>query len=125
MSDPAAPAGPLCDPADLDGHALWHLASPPEWVRYRAEGRIEPASLDAEGFVHCSWGHQVAGTVARHFGQADRLLALRLEPTALGQGLVEENTSGGSEDYPHVYGPIPVDAVLEVVELALSGPRST
>lgn len=97
---------------DLDPDALYHLATPGEWARYRADGEIRPASLVDEGFVHCSWGRQVAGTVGRHFDGVEALLALELDGAELGQHLVEEDSYGSGSTYPHVYAPVPVGVVL-------------
>jgi uncharacterized protein (DUF952 family) len=104
---------------ELQPGALYHLATEAEWRDYQQDGAIDPASLDSEGFVHCSWGAQVPGTVAKHFPQAVGLLALRLDPTALGDVvLVEEDSYGSGQAFPHAYGPIPVTAVVDVVELS-------
>ena len=103
----------------LAADALYHLATVGEWAAHRDAGAIAPPSLAAEGFVHCSWGRQVAGTVAKHFDGVTDLLALRLDPAALGDvALVEEDSYGSGQAFPHAYGPIPLDAVVEAVELA-------
>lgn len=102
----------------LEPGGLYHLARSEEWDAYRAAGSIEPPSLATEGFVHCSWGRQVPGTVAKHFAGAGELLALRLDPGALGPvELVEEDTAGTGQAFPHVYGPIRTDAVVGAVLL--------
>ncbi len=108
-------------PESLDPDALFHLASPDEWAAHQAQGSIAPPSLASEGFVHCSWGHQVAGTVGRHFAGAEALLALRLDPDALDSELVVEDSYGSGQAYPHVYAPIPTAAVVETVALTLPG----
>ena len=101
---------------DLDLHGLYHLATEAEWGDHQAEGAIVPPSLETEGFVHCSWGHQVPGTVGRHFAHVSGLLALRLDPAALGDvRLVEEDSYGSGQAFPHAYGPVPLAAVRDVV----------
>ncbi len=103
---------------DLDPQGLYHLASAGEWAGYRKRGRIDPPSLDTEGFVHCSWGNQVTGTVEKHFGGVTDLLALRLDPHSLGgPDLVEEDSYGSGQTFPHVYGAIPAAAVLGSVSV--------
>lgn len=98
---------------------LYHLASPEEWDDHQARGAIAPDSLAAEGFVHCSWGRQVAGTLERHFAGVTGLLALQLDAGALGATpLVEEDSYGSGHVFPHAYGPIPVGAVVAVVSVA-------
>lgn len=102
----------------LQPDALYHLATDEEWASYQAAGVIEPASLGSEGFVHCSWGRQVGGTVARHFADVVDLLALRIEPDQLGAvALVEEDSYGSGQAFPHAYGAVPVASVQDVVRL--------
>ncbi len=108
----------MSDP-ELRADACYHLATEAEWEAHRAAGRIAPPSLAAEGFVHCSWGHQVPATVGRHFAGVAGLLALELDLGALeGAALVEEDTAGVGQTFPHVYGPIPVAAVVATVPVA-------
>lgn len=98
---------------DLRSDGLFHLASAAEWPGYQDRGRIDPASLGSEGFVHCSYGRQVAGTVAKHFVGATGLLALELDPKSLGHvRLVDEDSYGSGQAFPHAYGAIPVAAVV-------------
>ena len=103
---------------DLEPHGLYHLATEAEWAAGQASGELAPASLAEEGFVHCSWGSQVQGTVERHFAGVTGLLALHLDAEALDAPLVVEDSYGSGTAYPHVYGPVPVAAVTEVVVIA-------
>lgn len=104
---------------DVVADGLYHLITPAGWEAVRAGEVIEPESLRTEGFVHCSWGHQVSGTVRKHFADAASVLALRLEPGRLGGvELIEEDSYGSGQAFPHLYGPVPIDAVAEVVEIA-------
>ena len=104
---------------DLEPGALYHLATEAEWDAYATAGVIAPASLGSEGFVHCSWGRQVAGTVARHFADVTGLLAVRLDAERLGDvALVEEDSYGSGQAFPHAYGPIPVTAVVSTTPIA-------
>lgn len=101
----------------LEPQGLFHLATAEEWDQYQSVGAIEPPSLSTEGFVHCSWGQQVAVTVAKHFGGVTEVLALQLDPSLLNAEMVEEDTSGAGMLFPHVYGPIPVVAVTQVTKI--------
>jgi uncharacterized protein (DUF952 family) len=88
---------------------LWHLAERPDWERARATGSYERStrglSLAEVGFVHCSYGHQVAGVGAALFADAADLVLLRIDPAAVPAEIRVE------DGFPHVYGPIPVAAV--------------
>lgn len=99
--------------------ALYHLATTGGWARYRAAGALEPVSLATEGFVHCSWGRQVAGTIERHFAGVDGLLALEIDAAALGAvELVEEDLHHSGQAFPHAYGPVPLTAVVAEVPVS-------
>lgn len=104
-------------PGDLEPAGLYHLAGLAEWDDAASVGVIAPASLVDEGFIHCSWGAQVAGTVARHFPGRTDLVALQLDPDAIPAELVVEDLYGTGQAFPHVYGVIPASAVLRVVPL--------
>ncbi|MEO6628694.1 MAG: DUF952 domain-containing protein [Aquihabitans sp.] len=105
---------PSCSP---DG--LYHLATNAEWDAYQQAGAILPPSMATEGFVHCSWGRQVAGTVAKHFAGIAGLLALAIDPDLLGDvRLLEEDSYGSGQTFPHVYGSIPLVAVADIVQVS-------
>lgn len=75
----------------------------------------EPASLEAEGFVHCSTVEQVAGTARLLFAGTEDLLLLVLDPRRLeGAEVVHEDLYGIGQAFPHVYGPVPRAAIVEV-----------
>ncbi len=93
-----------------------HITTPAEWEAARAAGQVIPPSLEAEGFVHCSTRAQLAGTLARRFPGAGSLRVLVLDPDRLGGELRWEESRPG-EVFPHLYGPLPVDAVVAVEDV--------
>jgi uncharacterized protein (DUF952 family) len=94
-----------------------HLARSVEWAGYQQSGLISPPSLRSEGFVHCSTLEQSTTTIDRYFVGVDDLLIVTLDVAALGPGLRWEESHPG-EWFPHVYGPIPMAAVIEVTPVA-------
>lgn len=100
--------------SDGPAQVVYHLATPAEWERARARARLVPASFDHEGFVHCSTPEQLARTIQRHFDGVDELALLRLDTAALGDDLHWEE-SRPHEVYPHLYRPLFLDDVVEVV----------
>ena len=71
-------------------------------------------TLAEEGFVHCSFAEQLAATAGRFFGDLDEVVVLRIDPDARSPARSSSRTSYGSgEEFPHVYGPIDVAAVVE------------
>lgn len=74
-----------------------------------------PPSLATEGFVHCSTVDQVAGTARLLFAGTADLLLLVIDPRRLDDAEVRwEDTYGIGQEFPHVHGPIPRDAIVEV-----------
>ena len=73
-----------------------------------------PPSLEAEGFVHCSTPAQVAGTARLLFAGNDDLLLLVIDPRRLDAPVRHEDLYGIGQGFPHVYGPVPRAAIVEV-----------
>jgi uncharacterized protein (DUF952 family) len=96
---------------------LFHLAVAAEWRRAEDEGApyrrstIE-TSLEEAGFIHCSFAHQVQGTADRFYRGRDDIVLLVIDPARVGS---EVRVEGGGEQFPHIYGPLPLDAVIETL----------
>lgn len=92
----------------------------------RGEYRAE--SLETEGFIHCSTRAQVLPVVEKFYKGQGTLLLLLIDPSHLASELRWEPPTGGSpppgvpegEMFPHVYGPINLDAVVKVFDLEAS-----
>ncbi len=94
---------------------LLHIISEGNWVKARQEGVLTDPSLESEGFVHCSYPNQVLTPANALFtGQAE-LILLIIDPSKLGSPLVVEDSYGSGTEFPHVYGPIEIDAVTGTV----------
>jgi uncharacterized protein (DUF952 family) len=76
-----------------------------------------PASLEREGFVHCSTPWQVVRIANLNFAGRPDLVLLIIDPSKVGAATVFENCEGGIEPFPHVYGPVPIQAVERVEPL--------
>jgi uncharacterized protein (DUF952 family) len=76
-----------------------------------------------DGFIHFSAATQLAGTLAKYFARQEGLVVLAVDPARLGPHLKWE-TSRGGEQFPHLYAPLDLAAVLWAEPLAL-GPDGT
>jgi len=91
---------------------IFHLASPGDAQGLLDRGSYHTASLDSEGFIHCCTAEQLAGVMQRYYSDAQELVLLSLDVSLLDVDLVFENTVGGDELFPHVYGQINQQAVV-------------
>ena len=94
-----------------------HMALPDDWAAAQSAGEYSMSTrgvtLADEGFIHCSFDHQILGVANRFYSDVDELVLLRLDPSRLGSEVVVEPPFAGSvEHFPHLYGPIPLDAVV-------------
>ena len=91
---------------------ILHLATTAAWNAARQCGVYEADSLATEGFIHCSDPRQVIAVANRLFRGRHDLVLLQIEVARVKAPLRYENFEGGSELYPHVYGPLPTGAVV-------------
>ena len=83
-----------------------------EWRAAVAEGRYDGAPVDlADGYIHMSTEAQLAETARRHFAGRRDLLLLDVDLTRLGDDVVWEPSRGGAQ-FPHLYAPMPLSAVV-------------
>jgi len=91
---------------------IFHVAERAAWETARPAGRYEVStrgvSLAEQGFVHCSTRAQVPGVLQLFYADLDDLVLLEIDPDRLGVPVRYE------QGFPHVYGPIPVPAVVAV-----------
>ena len=94
---------------------ICHIVTPDVWEKFEDENEYQAASLKSEGFIHCSYAEQLEGVLQRYYKDAKKVLILTLETEKLTSKLVEEPSTGG-EIYPHIYGAINAEAIIEIKE---------
>jgi uncharacterized protein (DUF952 family) len=108
----------VCDPGRHSAFCervtmiIYHITSNSEWQSARSSGTYLPQGYTQDGFIHCSKGAQVIRTANRFYTGQKELVLLKIESDLLPSKVVEENLEGGSELFPHIYGPLPVTAVV-------------
>jgi uncharacterized protein (DUF952 family) len=95
---------------------LFHITTLDAWAAAKAIGTYRAASLESEGFIHLSTDAQWPRTLARWFPERTGLVLLVLDETKLGSEVRYEPAHG--EAFPHLYGALPIAAVIEVRPLA-------
>lgn len=103
---------------------IYHIAPRGDWEAARPSGVYRADSLDTEGFIHCSTAAQVVAVANFLFRGVSGLVLLHVDPEKLSSRVVYENLEGGDERFPHVYGPMEVEAVVQVTAFE-PGPDGT
>jgi glutathione S-transferase len=107
---------------------IYHLALRDDW---RAAVELERPyrrstlgqSLEDVGFIHCSFAGQVQ-TIADlvYRGRRDVVL-LAIDPSLLKAEVRVESPDGGDDMFPHIYGELPLHAVVRVTPVPLRAGR--
>jgi chorismate synthase len=90
---------------------IYHLTTQHAWQQAQQSGAYEVPGWQQEGFIHCSDAHQVAGVRQRYFAGVEYQVLLTIDPRRLNARLVYEPGLQGTDYFPHVFGPINLDAV--------------
>jgi uncharacterized protein (DUF952 family) len=103
---------------------LFHLVPADEWARAVESGSLTSSTrgrtLEQEGFIHCSLAHQVEMVANLVYLGVDGLLLLTIDSDRL-QAPLRFDPAACGEEFPHIYGPLNVDAVV-AVQLFSPGP---
>jgi len=99
---------------------IFHITTRAAWDEARAAGRYTADSLHSEGFIHCSQADQVAWVANTRFRGRTDLVLLHVDEAAVGAEVRRENLEGGTTLFPHIYGPLPVRAVMQVTPMTPS-----
>jgi len=94
---------------------IYHISNPTEWDTARAAGSYRADSLASEGFIHCSTRDQIPATGSRFYKGQTGLILLGIETERLASPLKWENSEGGLPPFPHIYGPLNLDAITQVL----------
>lgn len=117
MGIATAPVAPGSAPRDI-----FHITTEADWAHAQAEGAYSSSTrgltLAQVGFVHCAFEEQVAGVANAFFRGVAKLVVLRIAIDRLKVEVRYEDLQGGHERFPHVYGPLNLDAVVATTPLA-------
>jgi uncharacterized protein (DUF952 family) len=97
---------------------IYHFCPRADWAA--AEGVYTAESLESQGFIHCSPLDHVHVSATMRARGRDDLVVLEIDEARLPAPAVWEDGDPPDPDgrqFPHVYGPIPVSAVVRVHDL--------
>jgi uncharacterized protein (DUF952 family) len=93
------------------------ITTPEKWDRAVVEGQYRRDDLDADGFIHAARPEQLSWVAETFYKGRMGLIVLRIDSEMLTSSLKWECPPGMDEVFPHLYGPLNMDAVVKVVPL--------
>jgi glutathione S-transferase len=109
---------------DDDPNLIFHLAIASEWMAALESGTPYSRStlgqsVEEIGFMHCSTRRQVRGVADAFYRGRNDVMLLIIDVTKVDAEIRRENLDGGSEMFPHIYGFLPLDAVVSAEAIRL------
>jgi uncharacterized protein (DUF952 family) len=98
---------------------IYHIVSKSDWAAVGDAPHYRGDTLATEGFIHCSNLEQVMDTADHYFRGREDLVLLQINPDRLQSPLKYED-AGDGRLFPHIFGPMEVDAVMAVIEFPLN-----
>jgi len=92
---------------------ILHIVKREQWEKAKLEGVYRGDTLDSQGFIHCSTSEQIV-KVANALFRAQKGLVLLYIAASKVQSEIRYESAGSEELYPHIYGPLNIDAVIKV-----------
>ena len=101
--------------------AILHITIAAAWRAAQQQGIYQGETLASDGFIHASQPHQVLTVAERFYAQVPDLVLLVIDPARVHVEIRYERGSYAGDDaaqrFPHLYGPLNLDAVVAVVPL--------
>ncbi|WCK54933.1 DUF952 domain-containing protein [Aneurinibacillus sp. Ricciae_BoGa-3] len=94
---------------------IYCLAPEEYWQNYKEEAQYLPRDYEQEGFIHATKGDDLLVKVAnRVYPSYDgNLVLLVIDENRIGSEVKYEQAKDGNL-YPHIYGPLNMDAIIQV-----------
>lgn len=91
---------------------IFHITEQSAWRKAKHNTFYEGDTLSVDGFIHCCFFEQIEDVLLNWFKGKHDVVILEIDPEILLSPVKYENLEGGLEMFPHVYGPINLDAVI-------------
>ncbi len=94
---------------------ILHIIKKEAWEQAQQSSEYSGDTLESEGFIHCSKPDQVIEVADYVFQGIQGLILLVIDENKVVNEIKYEDP-GNSKLYPHIYGPLNIDAVIKTVD---------
>lgn len=99
---------------------ILHIVKKEAWEQAKQSGDYRGDTLESEGFIHCSKPDQVIEVADYAFQGTQDLILLVIDESLVANEIKYEDP-GNNKLYPHIYGPLNIDAVIKTVDFPAKG----
>jgi uncharacterized protein (DUF952 family) len=98
---------------------IYHIAEVRDFERAARLGEYVPDQFATDGFIHCAYAHQLKGVAESKFRGKKGLVLFQIDRCRVPSAIVDENLLGGEVLFPHIYGALPMSAIMSVREVSV------
>jgi len=101
----------------MDTEFIYHITTTQAWEEAQAKQLYLPTDFAKDGFIHCSIDRQIEGVLERFYQGQTGLVKLKIEKSKVQRPVLFELAEDLNEMFPHIYGPLNLDSVVEVISI--------
>lgn len=101
----------------MESEFIYHITTQKEWEQALLKKEYLPMQYEQDGFIHCSIERQIPGVLDRFYKGQTGLVKLKIEKAKVQRPVLFELAHDLNELFPHIYGSLNIDAVVEVITL--------
>ena len=92
---------------------IFHITRQVDWDRAIQDRSYRADTLETQGFIHCSTKEQIIQTANTYYHAKTGLILLCINSNEVRSEIRFENLEGGDTMFPHIYGPLNLEAVIK------------
>lgn len=101
----------------MESEYIYHVTTQKEWEQALLNNEYLPRQYAQDGFIHCSIERQIPGVLDRFYKGQTALVKLKIEKAKVQRPVLFELAHDMNELFPHIYGSLNIDSVVEVITL--------
>ena len=98
----------------MESEYIYHVTTLKEWEAAKIKNEYKPVNFEQDGFIHCSVEKQIPGVLGRFYKGQTGLVKLKIEKEKVQRPVLFELAIDLDELFPHIYGALNLDSVVEV-----------
>jgi len=92
---------------------IFHITTDEAWQKALEGNSYRGDTLQTDGFIHCSRSEQILNTANTFFAGKTGLVLLCIDESRVRNEIRYEDCYHAGETFPHIYGPLNLDAVTQ------------